>query len=184
MAVIGDNGAYQLRKSSTPSAARLNALETGLNRATAEGISPIVLVRAAQRHFQRLHVAVAACGQGKTPHEAIKSLKPPVLFMFLERFQHQPAIWTEPRLATALQILTEAEGQCKSTGAPSQAIGERALMRLLCRTLNRGTSWCLSHCCINRNIGGFNGLNLNYHHRIYLQSGRRRFCPKSYYRQD
>ena len=131
MAVIGDNGALSIEEIIyAVGCGNRQALETGLHRATAEGISPIVLVRAAQRHFQRLHVAVAACGQGKTPHEAIKSLRPPVLFMFVERFQRQLTIWTEPQLATALQLLTEAEGQCKSTGAPGRAIGERALMRL------------------------------------------------------
>ena len=131
IAVIDDNGALSIEEIIyAVGTGNRQALETGLHRATAEGISPIVLVRAAQRHFQRLHLAAAACGQGKKPHEAIKSLRPPVLFMFVERFQRQLTIWTEPQLATALRLLTEAEGQCKSTGAPIQAIGERALMRL------------------------------------------------------
>ena len=125
-----DNGLSLLRNHLRCRRRKSTSSETGLHRATAEGISPIVLVRAAQRHFQRLQLAAAACGQGKTPHEAIKSLRPPVLFLFVERFQHQLTIWTEPQLAIALQLLTEAEGQCKSTGAPDQAIGERALMRL------------------------------------------------------
>ncbi len=131
MAVIGDNGAISIEEIIyAVGGGDRQALETGFHRATAEGISPVALVRAAQRHFQRLHVAVAACSKGKTPDEAIKSLRPPVLFMFEERFQRQLSIWTEPKLATALRLLTEAEGECKSTGAPNQAIGERALMRL------------------------------------------------------
>ena len=131
MAVIGDSGALSIEQIIyAVGSGNRQALETGLQRATAEGISPVVLVRAAQRHFQRLHFAVAACGQGKTPKEAIKSLRPPVLFMFEEQFQRQLNIWTETRLGRALQLLTEAEGQCKSTGTPNQAIGERALMRL------------------------------------------------------
>ncbi len=130
-AVIGDNGALSIEEIIyAAGSGNRQALETGLCRATAEGVSPIALVRAAQRHFQRLHFAAAACGQGKTPREAVKSLRPPVLFMFEERFQRQLSIWTESRLAIVLQLLTEAEGLCKSTGAPDQAIGERALLRL------------------------------------------------------
>ena len=131
MAVIGDNGALSIEEIiHAVGTGNRQALETGLHRATAEGVSPIVLVRTAQRHFQRLHFAAAACGQGKTPREAIKSLRPPVLFIFKEQFQRQLSIWTETRLATALQLLTETEGHCKTTGAPDRAVGERALMRL------------------------------------------------------
>ncbi len=131
IAVIGDSGALSIEEIVyAAGGGNRQALEIGLSRATAEGVSPVALVRAAQRHFQRLHFAVAACDQGKTAREAIKSLRPPVLFMFEERFQHQLSIWTTTRLATALQLLTEAECQCKSTGAPEQAIGARALMRL------------------------------------------------------
>ncbi|MAI11432.1 MAG: DNA polymerase III subunit delta [Rhodospirillaceae bacterium TMED167] len=130
-AVIGDNGALSIEEIIYAAGnGNRQALETGLSRAAAEGISPIALVRAAQRHFQRLHFAAAACGKGKTPREAVKSVQPPVLFMFEERFQRQLGIWTEPRLATALQHLTESESQCKSTGVPDKAIGERVLLRL------------------------------------------------------
>ncbi len=131
MAVIGDNVAMSIEAIIYAAGdGNRQALETGLSRAAAEGLSPISLMRAAQRHFQRLHLAAAVCRQGKTPHEAIKSLRPSVLFMFEEQFKRQLSIWTEGRLAIALHLLTEAESQCKSTGAPDQAIGARALMRL------------------------------------------------------
>ena len=130
-AVMGDNGALSIEEMIyAASSGNRRALETGFSRSAAEGVSPIALVRAAQRHFQRLHVAAAACDKGKTPREAVKSLRPPVLFMFEERFQLQLSIWSERRLAKALQLLTDAESNCKSTGAPDQAIGERALLRL------------------------------------------------------
>ena len=130
-AVIGDNGALSIEEIiySVGSGNR-RAVEVGLSRATAEGVTPIAILRAAQRHFQRLHLAADACAQGKTPREAIKSLKPPVLFLFEKRFERQLVIWSHTRLSEALRMLTEAESQCKSTGFPDQAIGERTLMRL------------------------------------------------------
>ena len=78
MAVIGDNGALSIEEIIyAVGSGNRQALETGLHRATAEGISPVVLVRAAQRHFQRLHFAVAACGQGKTTrgHKKLKAAR-------------------------------------------------------------------------------------------------------------
>ena len=131
IAVIGDNGALSIEEIIYAAASGdRQVLETGLSRAASEGISPIALLRAAQRHFHRLQMAAAAVTQGKSPAEAVKSLRPPVLFLFTDRFQSQLRIWTAGRLDAALQILTEAELQCKSTGFPDRSIGERTLLRL------------------------------------------------------
>jgi len=131
IAVIGDNGALSLEEIIYAAAGGdRQALEIGLSRASSEGISTIALLRAAQRHFQRLQMAAAACAQGKSPGDAIKSLRPPVLFLFTDRFKRQLTIWSEAKLATALGLLTEAETQCKSTGYPDRSIGERTLLRL------------------------------------------------------
>ena len=131
LAVIGDNGALSIEEIIYAAAGGdRQALEVGLARAASEGTSPIALLRAAQRHFQRLQMAAAACAQGKSPGEAVKSLRPPVIFLFADRFKRQLTIWSETKLATALTLLTEAETQCKTTGFPDRSIGERTLLRL------------------------------------------------------
>jgi DNA polymerase-3 subunit delta len=57
-------------------------------------------------------------------------LKPPVIFKAAERFKRQLSRWPADRLGKALDVLLEAETECKSTGMPAPEIASRALMSL------------------------------------------------------
>ena len=120
MAVIGDNGALsRLRKSSMPSAVETDRpWKPDCNERLLKVYHPSCWCALPNDIFNDCILLSLPAAKARPPHEAIKSLRPPVLFMFEERFQRQLTIWTETQLATALQLLTEAEGQCKSTGAP------------------------------------------------------------------
>ena len=107
-----------------------NILSEVLFRDTTEEFSTIAVLRATQRHLHRLLLASAACAEGRTTSEAIKILRPPVLFMFVHRFERQLRLWTPANIGTAIELLTTAEIECKSTGLPQGIIGERALLRL------------------------------------------------------
>lgn len=131
VAVVGDSGALSLEEVIYAAAGGDRAkLEEGLSRAVGEGVSPIAILRAAQRHLLRLQLAAARCAEGQSPAEAMKALKPPVMFLFSDRFQRQLSYWTTDKLSLALDLLLEAEADCKSTGLPDQAICERSLLRL------------------------------------------------------
>mgnify|MGYP002279672751 CR=1 FL=1 len=67
---------------------------------------------------------------GRSADQAIKSLRPPVIFKQAERFRGQLRRWPPDRLAAALDLLTAAEMDCKTTGLPAEAICGRALMRI------------------------------------------------------
>ncbi|NQV56678.1 MAG: DNA polymerase III subunit delta, partial [Rhodospirillales bacterium] len=105
-------------------------LEVQLARAFREGQSSIAVLRAVLRHFQRLHFAAGFVADGQSVGQAMKQLRPPILFLFADRFIRQLSLWKLGRMRSALSVLTEAERDCKSTGLPDEAVCHRALMRL------------------------------------------------------
>ncbi len=103
-------------------------LDRVLERAFEEGIPPVRVLRALARHLLRLHQASGMTAQGKTPDQAMKELRPPVFFKLCDQFRKQLRGWPQPRLAKALEMVTEAEIDCKTTGLPDRAICSRTLM--------------------------------------------------------
>ncbi|CAA7614923.1 DNA polymerase III [Candidatus Terasakiella magnetica] len=101
-----------------------------LDRLLREGTSPVAMLRTVSRHFQRLHLAAGHMAQGKAMDQAMNALKPPVIFKAVERFKRQLSRWPVDRLGKALEVLTEAEADCKTTGMPAAEITSRALMML------------------------------------------------------
>jgi DNA polymerase-3 subunit delta len=96
------------------------ALERALFRGLAEGENPVRILRAAQRHFQMLHLA-----NGRA--EAVRA---PPLPSLRERLGAQARRWPAPRAAAALDALTAAELAAKRTGAPQETICRNVLLAL------------------------------------------------------
>ncbi len=99
-------------------------------KALKEGVSEIAILRAMQRHFQRLDWVVSQMAAGSSAGSAIGGLKPPVFFKVKDRFERQVRRWTAGRVHHALSILTEAETVCKQTGTPVELVCGRAIMAL------------------------------------------------------
>lgn len=131
VSVVGDGAAATLDDVAFSTAeGNLRALDRAVQRAFDEGTNAVAVVRAAQRHFQRLHRAAGAIAAGGTADQAIRSLRPPVFFKRQDSFRNQLRAWSADRLATALDSLTEAEIACKSTGVPAEAACRRALLAI------------------------------------------------------
>mgnify|MGYP003625751325 CR=1 FL=1 len=116
------------------------ALERALERAWSEGTSPVALLRAGQRHLQRLHLVGALAGQsGRSIDDAMKALRPPVFWKAAARFRSQANRWQTGNLARALMRLTEAESLVKTTGIPDRSVCARALLAItqMARTSKR-----------------------------------------------
>ncbi len=101
-----------------------------LDRLLREGMHPVGMLRAVARHFLRLHLAAGHLAQGKSVDQALAALKPPVIFKAADRFRRQLSRWPADRLGKALEVLTEAEADCKTTGMPAAEISSRALMMI------------------------------------------------------
>jgi DNA polymerase-3 subunit delta len=103
-------------------------LERALGRAYSENLAPIAILRAVARHFQRLHLTAGRIAAGTSPDRAIAALRPPVFFKVKSQFVSELKHWPLSRLGAALNLLTEAEITCKTTGMPAEVICARALM--------------------------------------------------------
>ena len=101
-----------------------------MSRVLIEGVTPVGVLRAASRHLQRLHLANGLVSKGRSPEQAMKALKPAVIFKYVDRFRGQLRSWPNHRLAEAMELICEAELDCKTTGLPAEAICGRALMRI------------------------------------------------------
>ncbi|TAN71515.1 MAG: DNA polymerase III subunit delta [Magnetospirillum sp.] len=101
-----------------------------LDRLLREGMHPVGMLRAVSRHFIRLHLAAGHLAQGKSVDQAMAALKPPVIFKAADRFRRQLSRWPADRLGKALEVLTDAEVECKTTGMPAPEITSRALMMI------------------------------------------------------
>lgn len=106
------------------------SLVTGLHRASMEGVEPIQMLRAVQRHFQRLKLCADRVAGGVPADKAVSTLRPPVFFKRVDGFRRQLGRWRPQTIDRALVILTEAEVACKTTGIPARAACENAFFRL------------------------------------------------------
>lgn len=130
-AVVGDAAAHELEDAVyAAGSGDAAALDRALSRAFQEGINPITVLRAAQRHMQRLHLVAGQVAGGGSLEAAVKGLKPPVFFKLADRFRAQARNWDPGRIETAIDLLTEAELGAKSTGRPARLICQRVLMQI------------------------------------------------------
>ena len=105
-------------------------LDRALGRLFAEGMAAVAILRAAQRHFQRLHWAQAEIAAGAGPEAAVKAVKPPVFFKMQSVFAAQLRQWPPAQLRQALERLVDAEAECKRTGMPDETLTARVLFQL------------------------------------------------------
>ncbi|NQV48534.1 MAG: DNA polymerase III subunit delta [Rhodospirillaceae bacterium] len=130
-AAVGDNAATALDDACMAAAGGNQAgLDKSLVRAVGEGVHSVGILRAAARHFLRLHQAAGMVEAGKTAQQAMKALRPPVFFGDVDAFAAQMRRWNPALLAEALDLLAAAEMDCKTTGMPADAVSGRALMRI------------------------------------------------------
>ena len=101
-----------------------------LDRLLHEGTSPITLIRGLQRHFTRMHQAASAMAEGKSADQAMASLRPPPHFRVSGRMKGQLSRWSADKLGTALELLLNAEMDCKTTGLPAPEICGRVVLQL------------------------------------------------------
>ncbi len=106
------------------------ALDRALDRVFAEGMAPAAAVRALQRHTDMLHRLAGAIDGGVRPDDAIMRLRPPPHFSRRSALQRQARLWPAQRLGDLIDLLLEADMQCKTTGLPDEAILRRAALRI------------------------------------------------------
>lgn len=106
------------------------SLGNAMDRAFSEGANAVGVIRAVQRHLDRLHQAKSLAQADGNLQGAIKKLRPPVFFKVVGAFEQQARAWAPNDLARAMTLLLETERDCKSGLDIEQAICERALLQL------------------------------------------------------
>jgi DNA polymerase-3 subunit delta len=131
VALIGDSGAVSLDTVVYAAVdGDLAQLDRALAAAAAEGLAPVSILRAVARHVLRLWQARLLLAAGRTARQAMLSLKPPVIFRCESAFRRQLERWPPARLAQALDLVSEAELACKTTGTPAALVCARTLMQI------------------------------------------------------
>jgi DNA polymerase-3 subunit delta len=131
MACVGDSASMTLDDLVYAAAGGdLATLPKMQDRAVQEGVEPIAILRALGRHFQRLHACAGLMAEGAPLDGAMKALRPPIFFRQADAFRAQLRLWGPADVNRALDWLTSAEKDCKSTGFPAETICHQTLLRL------------------------------------------------------
>jgi DNA polymerase-3 subunit delta len=109
------------------------ALSRALDRLGEEGVSPIALVRATQRHFTRLHLCAGFIASGRDEASAFRGLRPPVFRKEEAAFRLALKRRKLPALARALHRLIETEVAAKTASSSAALVVERCLLDLTAR---------------------------------------------------
>ena len=131
MACVGDSASMTLDDLVDAAAGgNLKTLPKMQDRAVQEGIEPIAILRALGRHFQQLHACAGLMAEGMPLDGAVKALRPPVFFRRVDAFRAQLRLWGPGDVDRALDWLTGAEKECKTTGLPAETICHQTLLRI------------------------------------------------------
>lgn len=137
-ACIGDRAAFALDDLIAAAAAGDSTeLDRNFARSAAE-VEAIQLLRAAARHFLRLHQVVARMAAGDSFDSAAGSLRPPVFWSQKAALEKQARLWSAQRIGRALERLMEAEALAMRTYALKDEIAQRALLEIAALTRRAG----------------------------------------------
>ncbi|MGQ9366309.1 DNA polymerase III subunit delta [Azospirillum sp. ST 5-10] len=130
-ACVGDSGALEMDEPIWAAGdGDFATLDRSLGRLFAEGTSAVAILRAAQRHFQRLHLVGSQTAKGRPLEATIAALRPPIFFKMRGRFTNQARRWSPTAVRQALERLVDAEAECKRTHMPDETVCARALFQV------------------------------------------------------
>ena len=94
----------------------------------AEGNDPVALVKTMEYHVMRLLNCAACLEKGESEDAAIGKLIPKLMFYRIGSFKSQLRKWRRDKIFAILDLLYDAEKNCKTTGMPTEEIVERMLL--------------------------------------------------------
>jgi len=106
------------------------AADAAIDRALAEGLNGVALIRMAISHLQRLHQARLRMSAGMPAPDAVRTLRPPVFFRAIAGVTASLALWPADALARALEEARQVEIACKLTGSRPELLVRRFLAGL------------------------------------------------------
>ncbi len=95
-----------------------------------EDVAVVSILRSLQSHFRRLHFTRSQMATGLDVDQAMKMLQPAIFFKYEQPFKSQLQKWSEKRLLTMLQKLSQIEAQTKQTGTPAETLCAQAILSI------------------------------------------------------
>jgi DNA polymerase-3 subunit delta len=99
--------------------------DAAIERALAEGLNGVALIRMAISHLQRLHQARLRMLGGMSAADAVRALRPPVFFKAMAGVTASLALWPADALARALEEARQVEIACKLTASRPELLVRR-----------------------------------------------------------
>ncbi len=116
-------------------AGNLDTADRALELAMAEGATPVGVLRASLLHLQRLYRARLLMETGMSASDAAKAARPPVFFRRIGAFTKAISVWSPASLTAAMAGLSQAERNCKRTGAADHTLSRHAVLTLARRAM-------------------------------------------------
>ena len=101
-----------------------------LERAIAEGLSAIALIRMAISHLQKLHQARLRMASGQSASDALRASRPPIFFKVMGGMTTSVSLWPLDRLVAAIEEARQVEIACKQTGSRPELLVRRFVSAL------------------------------------------------------
>lgn len=131
MACIGDSGALTLDMiAAATTGGDLTTLDTTLFKAFNRGDNAIPILRNLARRLHKLHLARGSMDKGIPAEKAVLSVVYGPYSPEKKSLMAQLGKWNCAKLTGALEVVTNAEADCKVTGMPAEAICARACLRI------------------------------------------------------
>jgi DNA polymerase-3 subunit delta len=131
MHCVGDAAGLSLEDALfAATAGDLAKADRALELAVAEGAAPVGVLRGGLMHLQRLYRARLLMETGVSASDAAKAARPPVFFRRVGAFTKALSLWSASSLAAAMAGLSQAERNCKRTGAPDNTLSRHAVLTL------------------------------------------------------
>jgi DNA polymerase-3 subunit delta len=106
------------------------AADAAIERALAEGLNGIALIRMAIGHLQRLHQARLRMVGGASAADSVRTIRPPVFFRAVPGMTASLALWPAEALERALEEARQVEIASKRTGSRPELLVRRFLAGL------------------------------------------------------
>lgn len=130
-AIVGDASELAMERVVDAAAAGDgNRAIEGCQRLLAAGEGAQSVIAAVQWHFARLHRIRAGIDAGRSMDDALRQIRPPLMFKRRAVVETQCRRWTGPKLAAALARIRASALAARSASALEDAHAERLLMEL------------------------------------------------------
>ena len=105
-------------------------LDKIINQLYLDGINPIALLRSAGKHFQKILFVNQKIDSGMNLNESLSQLKPPIFFLYINKFKNQVKKWRTILCYKAIERIMETEELCKLNSKISKIICWRTLSNI------------------------------------------------------